>query len=366
VRNWFPRLLFTLAFVCAVVPAYFLANPPLLNSAHPSVRAVAAVQREVTGEWMRQSEVLGTAVGLDGSGKTTLAVYVDRDAPRAAQVVRGLPEQVRGVAVEVRLTDKFRALRKRHKKGRGGGPVGISHKTAQTLPIQLGTSGGSGEDKVGRFCCGGTLGALVQIGGVQYVLSNWHVLEEDLVPGKNYTVASTGDAVVQPGLDDVNCDPGAASIVATLEKRDSLPASNVDCAIGKVNPGMVQPDGAILEIGPISSQTLPAVVGQAVKKSGRTTGLTRSYISGLNATINIAYDNECGGSRAFVKTFTGQIIVAGGTTFLDDGDSGSLLVENVETNPRAIGLLYAGSTTDSIANPIDEVLSFLGATMVGN
>jgi hypothetical protein len=41
------------------------------------------------------------------------------------------------------------------------------------------------------------------------------------------------------------------------------------------------------------------------------------------------------------------------------------MVEDVATNPRAIGLLYAGSSTDAIANPINQVLSFLGATMVG-
>ena len=41
------------------------------------------------------------------------------------------------------------------------------------------------------------------------------------------------------------------------------------------------------------------------------------------------------------------------------------MVENVATNPRAIGLLFAGSSTDAIANPINQVPSFLGATMVG-
>jgi hypothetical protein len=47
-------------------------------------------------------------------------------------------------------------------------------------------------------------------------------------------------------------------------------------------------------------------------------------------------------------------------------------VENVTTNPRAVGLLYAGSSTSAIANPINEVLTFVGgklggtATMVGN
>ncbi len=162
----------------------------------------------------------------------------------------------------------------------------------------------------------------------------------------------------------MDCFAGEAQVVATLEKRDSLPNSNVDCAIAKVNPGMVQTDGAILEIGTISSQTAPAFINQPVKKSGRTTGVTHSVVIGLNATIRVDYDTECNGHFAFSKTFTGQIMVGGG--FLGDGDSGSLLVEDAATNPRAIGLLFASGSTDAIANPIDEVLSFLGATMVGN
>jgi hypothetical protein len=42
-----------------------------------------------------------------------------------------------------------------------------------------------------------------------------------------------------------------------------------------------------------------------------------------------------------------------------------LMVEDVATNPHAVGLLFAGSSTDAIANPIQQVLSFLGASMVG-
>ena len=102
-------------------------------------------------------------------------------------------------------------------------------------------------------------------------------------------------------------------------------------------------------------------------------GLTASTISGLNATIKVAYDNECAGGAAFTKTFTGQIVITNkGSKFLKSGDSGSLMVENVATNPRAVGLLYAGSNTSAIANPIGEVLQFVGgklggvATMVGN
>ena len=364
-----PRPISRTTFVFLLLPLSGFASPSdtLLNSAHPSVRTVAAVQAEITGNWMRQSEVLGTAVGLDNNHRPVLAVYVDRDSARAAQVVRDLPAEIRGVAVQVRLTDRFQAMRRRHRHHRKRHGTFLSHRLFQQPPVQLGTSGGWAKDSNDRVCCGGTLGALVQIGGEQYILSNWHVLEDDMVPGTNDAVVTNGDPVIQPALIDLNCGPDGQRSVATLEKRDSLPNTNVDCAIAKVIPGMVRSDGAILEIGPISAQTVAAFIGQPVKKSGRTTRLTHNVIIGLNATVRVDYFEECGGELAFSKTFTGQIMVGSRRgSFLADGDSGALLVEDVATNPHPVGLLFAGSSTDAIANPIDEVLAFLGATMVGN
>jgi hypothetical protein len=337
------------------------AGPPagVLDTTNANVRAVMAVQQEVTADWMRQPEVLGTAVGFDAAGNTALVVYIDQDAKNAGEVIRTLPRNLRGVNVQIEMTDKFRSMAKP-----GGG---TSHTAKQTPPIQLGTSGGWSKDLANGFCCGGTLGSLINIGGSQYILSNYHVFESDIVPGGNNTVATTGDPIIQPGLIDVNCAVANAQTVATLEVHHSLPGSNVDCSVGKVVSGQVRTDGAILEIGTLSSSTVAASLNQAVKKSGRTTGLSRSSISGLNATISVTYDNECAGGTAFTKTFTGQIVVSNrGSRFLDSGDSGSLMVEDVSTNPRAVGLLFAGSSSSAIANPIGEVLSFLGATMVGN
>ena len=336
------------------------AAPPagVLDDTHANVRAVMAVQQDVTANWMRQPEILGTAVGIDDSGNTTLLVYVDQESSNAGEAVRNLPRNIRGVAVQVQLTDKFRAM-----APPGGG---VSHTAIQTPPIQLGTSGGWRFDLANGFCCGGTLGSLVLIGGQQHILSNYHVLEADIVSGGNSRIAQTGDPVIQPGLIDVNCNAAAAQDVATLVKKNSLPGSNVDCAVAQVIPGMVNPSGAILEIGTISSQTIAASLNQAVKKSGRTSGLTKSTVSGLNATVSIAYENECAGGAAFTKTFTGQIVVKNnGSKFLKGGDSGSLMVQDIATNPRAVGLLFAGSSTTAIANPIGPVLSFLNATMVG-
>lgn len=332
----------------------------LLTTDHPNVKAVIAVQNSVTTEMMKLPGLLGTAVGLDGNkGTAALVIYVDQDSPSRAEIMRSLPPQIRGIGVKAELTDKFRAF--------------AAHTAKQSLPIQMGTSGGWSRDLANGYCCGGTLGSLIEVNGVQYIMSNYHVFESDIVSGGNGIVANTSDPIIQPGLIDVNCNSANAQVVGTLVKLSSLPNSNVDVSVAQVSPGMVDPAGAILEIGTISKNTVGAALRLGVKKSGRTSGLTSSSISGLNATISVTYDNECAGGTAFTKTFTGQIIVSNkGSKFLKGGDSGSLMVENVTTNPRAVGLLYAGSSTSAIANPIGPVLQFVGsklggtATMVGN
>jgi hypothetical protein len=273
-----------------------------------------------------------------------------------------LPASIDGYAVIENVTGKIQAF-----KGHGGG--GTSHTAVQSPPIQLGTSGGNVNDIANGYCCSGTLGALVQKGGSQYILSNSHVFAGDVVSGGNGRQAQIGDDVNQPGLVDNNCGTSGTNIVADVSSLSTLypPNStpNVDCSIAQVRSGMVRTDGSILEVGTISASTVGASVGQAVKKSGRTTGLTRGTISALNATISVGYETECAGT-SFTKTFTGQIIVGQhGSGFLNSGDSGSLMVEDVATNPRAVGLLYAGSSTSAVANPIGDVLSHLGATMVG-
>ena len=332
-----------------------------LSHANPRVQEVMAVQEAVTPGLMSMPDVLGTAVGQDDSGELTILVYVNLEGKNPAASARNIPRGLRGESITVEFTEPFRALVKPAPAAR------VSHTAKQDPPIQLGTSGGWGYDLANGYCCGGTLGSLIQIGGTQYILSNYHVFESDIVDGGNGIIAETGNPIIQPGLIDVGCNAANAQGVATLEKRSSLPGSNVDASIAQVVSGMVDPSGSILEIGTISSEIVAASINQAVKKSGRTTRLTRSKISGLNATVSVAYDNECAGGAAFTKTFNGQIIISNrASKFLAGGDSGSLMVEDVSTNPRAVGLLFAGSSTLAVANPIGEVLSFFGATMVGN
>lgn len=317
-----------------------------LQMTDPQVQAVMAVQDRHTPLIMEDPNVVGTATGLNADGQLCVKIYLAeaRDVP--------MPENLEGVPVDVEVTGKFVAM--------------AGNTAKQTPPISLGTSGGWRYDLANGYCCGGTLGSLVKIGTTQYILSNYHVFRADIVSGGNGRVATNGDPIIQPGLIDVNCSASSAQNVATLAGSASLPGSNVDCAIAQVISGMVQTDGRILGIGTISATTQAASVNLKVKKAGRTSGLTRSTVSALNGTVSITYENECAGGTAFTKTFTGQIMVKNtGSKFLKGGDSGSLMVTDVTTNPKAVGLLFAGSTSIAVANPINSVLSYLGATMVG-
>lgn len=323
----------------------------LMNASNPSFQRAMAIQDKHTTKLMANPDVIGTATTIGDDGNPAIMVLVLND-----KAALGVPTKLDDVNTVVVLTDRIVAMK----------TTGVSHTAKQTPPIQLGTSGGWRYDLANGYCCGGTLGSLIQVGGQKRILSNYHVFEADIVSGGNSRVAATGDYIIQPGLIDVGCVATSAQNVATLVKTSSLPGSNVDCSSATIIAGMVREDGAILEVGVLSSATIAASVGQAVKKSGRTTGLTRSAVSGLNGTVSITYENECAGGTAFTKTFTGQILVTNTRSkFLAGGDSGSLMVQDVTTNPKAIGLLFAGSTSIAVANPINSVLSFLGATMVG-
>ncbi len=328
----------------------------LKSAANPNIRAVMAIQDRHTPALMVDPDVVATATTIDETGQPAILLLVTSERARG-----GAPRWLDDVRVITQITDPIVAMK--------GKPVGdkVDHKAKQTAPIQLGTSGGWRYDLANGYCCGGTLGALIQVGGNKRILSNYHVFEADIVDGGNGRVATTGDPIVQPGLIDIGCVATNGQDVATLVVTSSLPGNNVDCSSANIINGMVDTSGAILEIGTLSSQTVAAYINQKVKKSGRTTGLGRAKVSGLNATVSITYENECAGGTAFTKTFTGQILTTNrGSKFLAGGDSGSLMVEDVDTDPHAVGLLFAGSSTIAVANPIDDVLSFLGATMVGN
>jgi hypothetical protein len=240
---------------------------------------------------------------------------------------------------------------------------GPAQRDEQQFPIQLGTSGGNINDSSKAFCSGGTLGALVEDGGgKQYILSNNHVLART-------NLATIGEDIIQPGLIDQipTCSKDTTDIVADLsafipilfKTKGTMPPNTVDAAIAQARAGYVDPTGFIIDIGTLSSDTVAPSLRMAVKKSGRTTGLTTGNITAVNATIDVSYGS--GKTARFIN----QIVVGSGN-FIASGDSGSLMVEDGVPSPRAVGLLFAGGSNTAIANPIDDVLNAFGVSMVGS
>lgn len=218
--------------------------------------------------------------------------------------------------------------------------------------LHFGVSGGNVRDRTSRFCCSGTLGSLVQdTQGTQYILSNNHVLG---LAGS----ATAGDDISQPGLIDNNC--AVATVVADFTVAPAL-TSNVDCAIAQLRTGQMDGTGFIEDIGTISSVVRAPAVGLSVAKSGRTTGFTTGAISSTTTTVSVRYPASCGGSGGPVRTFTNQVVI-NSTTFSAGGDSGSLIVTNSSCH-RPVALLFAGSSTSTIGNPISLVLSRLSASL---
>jgi len=299
-------------------------------------------------------EVAGIAGGNSTVG--TIDVNGTYRAPTA------VPNPSTQVVTAVLVADKTKT---------GSGRVQVfqsnSNQAEQNLPILLGTSGGDADDKVTKgnttTCCSGTLGSLVTRNGTFYILSNNHVLARS-------DQASPGEPTTQPGLVDANCGTAGTHTVANLTSFVNLQASgtNVDAAIAQIVPGAVDLSGSILALGatatggtpdagpPHQGRGIAASIGEGVAKSGRTTGLTCSTVGVTGLTTSVAYQTQCNGGTSFNVTYKNQISVSGGG-FSSGGDSGSLIVDELTADP--VALLYAGSDTDTVGNPVADVLAAL-------
>jgi hypothetical protein len=248
-----------------------------------------------------------------------------------------------------------------------GATLSFAGNTAQqSPPIKLGTSGSNVNDINASFCCTGTLGSLVKdTNGNMYILSNNHVLARS-------NAGKAGETIMQRGYVDTVpvCSKTGTINVAHLSKFVKLNFSGgnntVDAAIAKIISGQVSSTGRILEIGTLSATTLSPSVGLKVEKSGRTTAMTKGTIGAINVTVNVSGYGQCGigtMTAKFVKQF--QI---NSSTFSAGGDSGSLIVTQPASGkkPNPVGLLFAGSSTSTIGNPIKSVLTALGVSFVGS
>jgi hypothetical protein len=112
-------------------------------------------------------------------------------------------------------------------------------------------------------------------------------------------------------------------------------------------------DPSILGIG-VPKGIAIAHLGLSVQKSGRSTGVTRNFVTVLDATVDVGFGQ---GRKARLR---GQIITG---KMGEPGDSGSLLMDGAK---RAVGLLFAGSSQVTLFNPISNVLDALHVKLTAN
>jgi Peptidase family S64 len=208
-------------------------------------------------------------------------------------------------------------------------------------PVRPGCSIGFASD---RFKMAGTFGALVKDEQRTYILSNNHVLADS---GN----LPEGTPIYSPGtLDGGDPQQDQIAQLRRFAPFDPNAPNTADAALAEVtDTSLVSND--ILQIGPPTGTTRAQFL-TVVHKFGRTTEYTRGVIASIDTDIKVAYDTGD-------VIFGSQIIIVGldASPFSEAGDSGSLILE--KTSNKAIGLLFAGSTSHTVANHIDDVLGKL-------
>jgi hypothetical protein len=326
--------------------------------------------RQAWSRCLRLPNVLGVGLGLKEkdqfrTDQPAIVVFVKEKLPRNQLETKDLiPSQVDGVETDVMEIGDIRLL--------------TPARTTRIRPAPPGVS--IGHPKVSA----GTFGALVKdiSTGEPLILSNNHVLA-NMSNGEDDR-AKIGDPIFQPGVyDGGSSDDTVAhllrfipvttefmlpvcpiskqvgkisnSILRTIKPsyrlnliKESPDPNLVDCALARpLSPGLVT--GEILELGSIRGLA-EVQLGEAVHKSGRTSGLTSGVIIAIAATLRI--QTQPGTFAVFDDQIVAKLPSRG-------GDSGSLVVND---NNEAVGLLFAGSSSATIANRIQNVMERLKVT----
>ena len=297
-----------------------------------------APDQNVVGVGIGEQIVDGKPTGFTAVKFFVRVKYAEQELSRKTL----LPKSISGLPVDVEETGWFRRFPVVQAKKRAKAATKLPNPKTKFRPGQPGCSVGF-RDPNNQFNMAGTFGAVVKDSAGLYILSNNHVLaDESRLP--------IGAPIFQHGLLDGG-NPNTDQIAALTRFVALQAAGNkVDCAIAKVTSNdLVSKD--VLHIG-APTGTADAAIDMSVHKFGRTTSYTVGRVTSVDTDVTVGY--ETGNF-----TFQEQIIIVGrsGHPFSAAGDSGSLILER-GTN-KAIGLLFAGSTSHTIANHLGDVLQGL-------
>lgn len=332
---------------------------------------IKEIKRKNEQALKRKNGVIGVAIGK----KETGGVKTDQDAilvlvrkkKGEKQLLSSdlVPKEIKGIRTDVIEVGDIRAL---------------SDPTIKYRPAMGGVSLGHYAITTGTF---GTL--VTGEDGKKYILSNNHVLA-------NENAAQTGDSIYQPGPYDggtsndriaglanfIPLDYGGGSPAPPPPEEDGdswCPVANIFSRVlnffarktgssfrlevvkrsgeNFVDAALALPDNpndvtdGVLDIGNVTGMDTQYALYKPIKKMGRTTGYTEGEILATDLTVDVEY------SGGLIATFYDQIMAGAMSA---GGDSGSIILTN---DNKAIGLLFAGSSTSTIINPIHRVAASL-------
>jgi hypothetical protein len=278
---------------------------------------------------------LGLAIGEGrGAGDYRLIVLLDRADGDRLDTASAMQEAARGDATFL-VTGRF---------GLDTAPV----TRLAARPLRPGVSIGL----VGHGHAG-TLGAFVRLNnGSVALLGNAHVLSPR-ADGR------PGGEVIQPGGYDGGTAPVATvAVAAPVEPGVVLP---IDAAAAALHDG-VEHDLSVALVGAPFSEVAAAQIGTRVAKVGRTTGLTRGTVIGVEGRVWMNYPS----GRVRLRNL---VLTRGDDRFSLPGDSGAVLFR--EEDSAAVAL-HVGSNVEedepavvyALSHQLHDVLNRLDATLL--
>lgn len=286
--------------------------------------------------------------GQEKPGTQVLRLYVERKKSRDEISEADLiPSKVNGIETDVVEVGEIKATTTPLPPG-GGLP---DFRKAYQGYLWSGSSVGH------KDVTAGTMGRMVMMGDLPLILSNNHVLADVTfagVPG-----AKVGDVIYQPGPHDIITEtddvPNDFYLAGYL--HEWVPLNRSDNLVDAALAIPTRPWYGYNQIGITGTNNITeikkVVVGDRVKKSGRTTGVTTMQVLDTNANINIDF-----GVKGVIA-FQDQLMFSGtdGKAGSAGGDSGSLIVW-IDSEGRGwnVGLLFAASPTITLANKMSNVV----------
>jgi hypothetical protein len=224
---------------------------------------------------------------------------------------------------------------------------GSVSRTVAVRPIVGGISLGVPEEAYGGKMAG-TLSIITKDG---YILSCAHVIA--LNSKAQFLPLRT--AVLQPGTYDGGTVENKVGELYKYIKITFGPKGKnyADAAIAKVTVADLV--GEVLDSDNQSTYTISSTaevnVGDSVRKSGRTTGVTFSKVYDTGATVKVWY------TSSKWAIFYDQVLV--NQPFIESGDSGS----PVDKGGAFVGLAFAGSSSTAVVCKAKYIIDGLGITI---